>query len=144
MNESNFARLEKLFLALGDKTRLKLLALMADGPVSVGFLADTLAESQPKVSRHLAYLRNTGIVEARREGKWMYYGISAPEDVASTHILEAVLRVIAARPSGEAYFAKTIISEGQDVNNIYADAYKSEDFDQDRYEERDELPIFLL
>ena len=72
--------LENLFLALSDKTRLRLLALMADGEVPVGFLADKLGESQPKTSRHLAYLRNAGLVSARRDGKWIYYNIQRPAD----------------------------------------------------------------
>ncbi len=75
MSESTLVDLENLFMALSDKTRLRLLALMADGEVSVGYLADTLEESQPKISRHLAYLRGAGVVSTRREGKWIYYGI---------------------------------------------------------------------
>ncbi|MEO7659382.1 MAG: metalloregulator ArsR/SmtB family transcription factor [Pyrinomonadaceae bacterium] len=75
MSESTLSDLENLFMALSDKTRLRLLALMADGEVSVGYLADTLDESQPKISRHLAYLRGAGLVSTRRDGKWIYYGI---------------------------------------------------------------------
>jgi DNA-binding transcriptional ArsR family regulator len=107
MIESNFRQLEKLFLALADKTRLRLLALMADGEVAVGFLAERLGESQPKVSRHLAYLRGAGIVYTRRDGKWVYYGISYPEDASQRRILETVVRSIAAmKIDGEyVYFA---------------------------------------
>lgn len=92
MSEIDFRELEKLFLALGDKTRLRLLASMADGPVSVGFLADTLGDSQPKVSRHLAYLRNANVVDTTRDGKWIYYGIRDPEDVRLKEILDRVVR----------------------------------------------------
>jgi DNA-binding transcriptional ArsR family regulator len=102
MIESDFRQLEKLFLALGDKTRLRLLALMADGEVAVGFLAERLGESQPKVSRHLAYLRAAGLVYTRREGKWIYYGISYPENTSQRRILETVVRSIAVmRVDGE-------------------------------------------
>ena len=82
MQESTLSELENLFLALSDKTRLRLLALMADGEVPVGFLAEQLGESQPKTSRHLAYLRNAGMVSARRDGKWIYYNIQQPADAA--------------------------------------------------------------
>ena len=90
MQESTLIELEKLFLALADKTRLRLLALMADGEVPVGFLADKLGESQPKISRHLAYLRSAGLVSTRRDGKWIYYGIEDQVD-AVTRVLNAAL-----------------------------------------------------
>ena len=91
MKESTLAALENLFLALSDKTRLRLLALMAGGEVSVGFLADQLGESQPKISRHLAYLRNAGLVSARRDGKWIYYNVQKPTDIAVERILNSAL-----------------------------------------------------
>src|SRR5438552_262821 len=105
MQESTLAELENLFLALSDKTRLRLLALMADGEVPVGFLADQLGESQPKTSRHLAYLRNAGLVSARRDGKWIYYNIERPADAAVGRILRATIDSIAAvKVGGEFHF----------------------------------------
>ena len=94
MQESTFTALEHLFLALSDKTRLRLLALMVDGDVPVGVLADSLGESQPKISRHLAYLRSAGLVSTRRDGKWIYYGIENEMDDAVTRVLNATLRSI--------------------------------------------------
>ena len=94
MQESTLLELEKLFLALSDITRLRLLALMADGEVPVGYLADKLGESQPKISRHLAYLRNTGLVSTRRDGKWIYYGIEKQDDEAVARVLNSTLRSI--------------------------------------------------
>lgn len=96
MHESTLVGMENLFLALSDKTRLRLLALMADGEVPVGDLADTLDESQPKISRHLAYLRTAGLVSTRREGKWIYYGIENQKDAAVARVLDATLRSILA------------------------------------------------
>ena len=55
------------------------------------FFTEVLGESQPKVSRHLAYLRNAGLVEARRDGKWMHYSIIWPEEPAARRVLEAAL-----------------------------------------------------
>ncbi|HQZ83847.1 MAG TPA: metalloregulator ArsR/SmtB family transcription factor [Pyrinomonadaceae bacterium] len=64
-----------LFLSLSDPTRLKLLRLLATEERSVGNLAANLGESQPKVSRHLAFLRDHDVVTTRREGKHVYYRI---------------------------------------------------------------------
>ena len=69
--------METLFLALADKTRLRLLNLMREDEICVCYFTEALGESQPKISRHLAYLRNAGIVSARREGKWMNYKIES-------------------------------------------------------------------
>src|SRR6185312_4081950 len=80
-----------LFTALGDRTRLRLLNLMADGEVCVCYLVDVLGESQPKISRHLAYLRRAGGVRARRDGKWMHYGLIEMGDEAGAAVLESVL-----------------------------------------------------
>lgn len=90
----NLDEYERLFLSLGDKTRLRLLALMADGPVSVGHLVDELGESQPKVSRHLAYLRNSGVVNTQRDGKWIYYGLQQSDDPDIDKILDFVIRIV--------------------------------------------------
>ena len=74
--------MERLFQALADRTRLRLLNLLGDDEVCVCFLATVLEEPQPKISRHLAYLRRAGIVTARREGRWMHYRITTPEQAA--------------------------------------------------------------
>jgi ArsR family transcriptional regulator len=65
--------MEQFFRALADRTRLRLLNLMGDGEVCVCFFVQVLGVSQPKISRHLAYLRRAGVVASRREGKWMHY-----------------------------------------------------------------------
>jgi DNA-binding transcriptional ArsR family regulator len=91
MNDDSIESLEKLFLALSDKTRLRLLGLMSGGEVSVGYLADSLGVSQPKISRHLAYLRSAELVSTRRDGKWIYYTIEPPADAAARHVLVETL-----------------------------------------------------
>ena len=87
-----------LFQALGDATRLRLLNLMAAGEVCVCYFVEILDETQPKISRHLAYLRRSGLVAARREGKWMHYGMVMPQDPAVAEVLKSVLRAAAANP----------------------------------------------
>jgi ArsR family transcriptional regulator, arsenate/arsenite/antimonite-responsive transcriptional repressor len=86
------AALAALFAALADPTRLRLLNLMAGREVCVCYFVEILRQSQPKISRHLAYLRRAGIVSARREGKWMHYRISKPADAGASAILAATLR----------------------------------------------------
>lgn len=83
---------ERFFQALGDRTRLRLLNLMADQEICVCYFIEILNSPQPKISRHLAYLRSAGIVDARREGKWMHYRIVAPEHSGAARILQQVLR----------------------------------------------------
>ncbi len=85
------ALMELLFRALADRTRLRLLNLMASGEVCVCFFVEVLGESQPKISRHLAYLRRAGVVAARREGKWMHYRVSTPEDPHAARVFAEVL-----------------------------------------------------
>jgi ArsR family transcriptional regulator, arsenate/arsenite/antimonite-responsive transcriptional repressor len=82
--------LEKFFIALSDRNRLRLINLMGDDEVCVCFFVEILKMPQPKVSRHLAYLRRAGIVEARREGKWMHYRIVPPADEHARRILQAL------------------------------------------------------
>src|SRR5208283_4894336 len=83
--------LARLFAALSDPTRLRLLNLMDGREVCVCYFVEILRQGQPKISRHLAYLRKAGIVSARREGKWMHYRIVPQPDEAAASILTAVL-----------------------------------------------------
>ena len=68
--------LENVFKALADKTRLRILALLGNNEVCVCHIHDSLGLPQPTVSRHLAYLRKSGLVAARRDGVWMHYQVS--------------------------------------------------------------------
>jgi ArsR family transcriptional regulator len=82
---------ERFFQALGDITRLRLLNLMGDQEICVCYLVEILAQGQPKISRHLAYLRRAGVVEARREGKWMHYRIVPPLNAGAAKLLQQTL-----------------------------------------------------
>lgn len=67
-----------LFRALGDETRLRAVVLLhREGELCVCELTEALAVSQPKMSRHLATLREAGLVQGRREGFWIHYRIAA-------------------------------------------------------------------
>ena len=75
-NRAAVDELENLFKALADKTRLRILALLGNNEVCVCHIHDSLGVPQPTVSRHLAYLRKSGLVAVRRDGVWMHYQLS--------------------------------------------------------------------
>jgi ArsR family transcriptional regulator len=79
------------FRALADRTRLRLLHLMGKDEVCVCFFVEILKTNQPKISRHLAYLRRAGIVGARRQGPWMHYRIVEPPDEDAARVLKDTL-----------------------------------------------------
>jgi ArsR family transcriptional regulator, arsenate/arsenite/antimonite-responsive transcriptional repressor len=91
---SNTYDLALLFAALSDRTRLRLLNLMDGREVCVCYFVEILGQSQPKISRHLAYLRRAGIVAARREGTWMHYKIIVPSHTGASRILRETLAAI--------------------------------------------------
>ena len=84
------AGMELLFKALADRTRLRLLNLMGNDEVCVCYFVEVLQTNQPKISRHLAYLKRAGVVAARREGKWMHYRIINPPDPHASRIFSEV------------------------------------------------------
>jgi ArsR family transcriptional regulator len=86
--------MERLFQALGDETRLRILGVLLAGEVCVCDIHDTLKIPQPKASRHLAYLRRAGLVEARREGVWMHYRLSQTADPLVETVRQAVAHAL--------------------------------------------------
>jgi len=100
--------IENLFKALADRTRLRLISLIGDSEVCVCFLVGILKTSQPKISRHLAYLRRAQIVKARREGKWMHYRLIDPPDEHAARIFREVRASLAEHPELQADRAKLL------------------------------------
>ena len=92
-------QLESLFKALADKTRLRILALLGNNEVCVCHIHDSLGVPQPTVSRHLAYLRRAGLVDARRDGVWMHYRIARSLDPNVQSVLTAAVSAVAKVPS---------------------------------------------
>ena len=90
--------LELFFSALADRTRLRLLNLLRDGEVCVCFFAGTLDTNNPKISRHLAYLKRASLVSARRDGKWMHYSIQRPRDEKAAELFDAAMKALAQDP----------------------------------------------
>ena len=90
--------IDLFFRALADRTRLRLLNLIGDDEVCVCFLVEALNITQPKISRHLAYLRRAGIVASRREGKWMHYRLAYQDDAYAAAVLREVREWLANEP----------------------------------------------
>lgn len=86
---------ELFFRALADRTRLRLLNLMQADEVCVCFFVEILKTNQPKISRHLAYLRRAGVVGARRQGPWMHYRIVEPPDADAARLLQETMSWLA-------------------------------------------------
>jgi ArsR family transcriptional regulator len=90
MATKKMAELERLFQALADATRLRILGLLLTGEVCVCNLHETLKIPQSKASRHLAYLRRSGLVATRREGLWIHYRLAELSDPVVGAIATAV------------------------------------------------------
>jgi ArsR family transcriptional regulator len=90
--------MEELFAALADRTRLRIVNLMSGGEICVCYFVEILEESQPKISRHLAYLRRSGIVGARRDGKWMHYRLIEPATPEAAAVMQAIVAWLRSDP----------------------------------------------
>ena len=87
--------MERLFKALGDATRLRILGLLLTGEVCVCDIHESLKIPQPKTSRHLAYLRRAGLVDTRRDGLWIHYRLGKLADPVMAAIVDAVRHALA-------------------------------------------------
>jgi ArsR family transcriptional regulator len=92
-------QLESVFKALADKTRLRILALLGNNEVCVCHIHASLDVPQPTASRHLAYLRRTGLVDARRDGVWMHYRVARSLDPAVQSVLKAAIQTMTSVPT---------------------------------------------
>jgi len=88
------ADMERLFHALADSTRLRILGLLLTGEVCVCHIHESLRIPQPKASRHLAYLRRAGLVDTRRDGLWIHYRLAASSDPVLRIIQHAVAQAL--------------------------------------------------
>ena len=91
--------LERICKALADKTRLRILGLLGNDEVCVCHIHDTLGLPQPTVSRHLAYLRRSGLVAARRDGVWMHYQVSRSLDPVARGVVGAAIAAVNQSPT---------------------------------------------
>jgi ArsR family transcriptional regulator, arsenate/arsenite/antimonite-responsive transcriptional repressor len=101
MKDRQLDSLETLFKALADRTRLRILALLANGEVCVCDIHESLGLPQPTTSRHLAYLRRAGLVETRKQGLWVHYRLAAHTEPVSGAVIEAVRHAMGHVPASE-------------------------------------------
>jgi ArsR family transcriptional regulator len=94
---SDLRPVSQLFKALGDETRLRIVALLAHRALCVCHIQEALGLSQPNASRHLGVLRAAGVVEDRREGSWVYYRLAAQKDPDRDRQLRQLIRAFAKR-----------------------------------------------
>jgi DNA-binding transcriptional ArsR family regulator len=137
--------IERVFLAFGDKTRLRLLKLMQPGEVSVNYLCESSGESQPKVSRHLAYLRTMGMVQTRRDGKWIYYSLSQQEDERCSTLISDTLRWIGAidEPGSDGSFYAPPFTESN-AEDLPVEKHQYISGNADIRQSNDEMEVYLL
>ena len=83
-------RVDLMFRAFSDRTRLRLLNLLSSGELCVCDLVAVLGIPQPKASRHLAYLRKAGLVLARKDGYWSYYQLAPAKNALHSKLLECL------------------------------------------------------
>lgn len=95
MHDKRLAALEALFKALGDRTRLRILGLLANGEVCVCDIHGSLDIPQPTASRHLAYLRRAGLVATRKDGLWVHYRLADLADPVLQAVLSAAAHAVA-------------------------------------------------
>ena len=107
--------LTRLFRALGDETRVRIVALLSHGELCVCHLEKALELSQPNVSRQLGILRAAGVVEGRREGTWMYYALAPQEHAAVKAMLDTLAASFGAERAIRADHAKLRRSCGPDA-----------------------------
>src|SRR3954452_20866180 len=92
--DKQLATMQRVFQALGDVTRLRILGLLLTGEVCVCHIHESLGIPQPKASRHLAYLRRAGIVTARREGLWAHYRLASTDDALIRTVSDVVTHTL--------------------------------------------------
>ena len=83
-------RIDAMFRAFSDRTRLRILHLLLRGEICVGDLANVLELSQPRASQHLSCLRNAGLVVGRKEGLWTHYSLATPRSPFHKQLLECL------------------------------------------------------
>ncbi|MEO7734673.1 MAG: metalloregulator ArsR/SmtB family transcription factor [Kofleriaceae bacterium] len=88
--------LTRLFRALGDETRLRILALLSHGELCVCHLESALDLNQSTASRQLGILKSAGLVDSRREGTWVYYSIVEQEHATVAKALEVLTKTFGA------------------------------------------------
>ena len=108
----------RFFSGLNDPTRLGIVLLLAKGELCVCQIESALKVSQAKISRHLAYLRRHGIVQARSQWKWKYYSLFKPRDKFEKNILRCLQECFANDALFKSYFKQMKGCASQPFNSV--------------------------
>jgi ArsR family transcriptional regulator, arsenate/arsenite/antimonite-responsive transcriptional repressor len=96
-SELDLRPLSRVFRALGDETRLRIVALLAHGELCVCHVEQALDLTQPNASRQLGILKSAGVVDSRRQGTWVYYRIAEQEHEAVQRVLSVLAESLVTR-----------------------------------------------
>jgi ArsR family transcriptional regulator len=94
MKDHELDRVNTLLKALADPTRLRIVGLLGAGEICVCHVHDSLRISQPKASRHLAYLRRAGVVLAEKRGLWVYYRLAPQASAVAQRLLDTACHCV--------------------------------------------------
>ena len=101
ISDKRLGNLELVFKALADRTRLRIIGLLRAGEICVCNIHESLGLPQPTVSRHLAYLRRSGLVTTRKDGLWVHYRLADLPDPVMAALLSAVTHALGHAEAGE-------------------------------------------
>lgn len=104
--------MSQLLRALGDETRVRILALLGHGELCTCHIEAALELSQPNASRHLGILRTAGVVEPRREGNWVYYRLAPQPSEDRRKVLAAIVKPFSANPKLKEDVARLLATKG--------------------------------
>lgn len=94
--------IDLMFRAFSDRTRLRILYVLQDGELCVGDIVDILQAPQPRISRHLAYLRKSGLVAVRKSGLWSHYSLAPTKNPFQRKLLECLAKCFSEVPELQA------------------------------------------
>ena len=103
---------DQVLKALADPTRLRIVGLLRHGEICVCHIHESLRISQPKASRHLAYLRRAGLVQAEKRGLWVYYRLAAQPSAQAQALLDTARECAAHLAVGQRDAARLTAATG--------------------------------
>ncbi len=98
--------IDLMFRASSDRTRLRILSVLQGGELCVGDIVEILLAPQPRVSRHLAYLRKAGLVVVRKSGQWSHYSLAPANTPFHRKLLECLAKCFGEVPELQADSAR--------------------------------------
>ena len=117
---SRIELMETVFKALADRTRLRILGVLGAGEICVCNIHQNLRIPQPTTSRHLAYLKRTGLVADRRDGLWVHYRLASPRDPVLRTVPEATIHSLTHLPTTARDRTRLCCNTGRELPTVEA------------------------